>query len=48
MLRVMFKESELENYDMYCRNWIHIGKKVKNKLLFKILLTTIITSRKKL
>lgn len=27
MLRVMFKESELENYDMYCRNRIHISKK---------------------
>ena len=47
MLCVMFKESELENYDMYCRNRIHISKKVKNKLMFKILLTTIITNRRK-
>ena len=47
MLRVMFTEFELENYDMYCRNWIRIGKKVKNKLMFKILLTRIITNRRK-
>lgn len=47
MLRVMFTEFELENYDMYFRNWIRIGKKVKNKLMFKILLTIIITNRRK-